>query len=396
MNVYNSQKESLQYVIEHKTELETASQLALLYIMIISVLCIISHIMTQIVYVKWMKAIQSINDKDNFIRTKSGLLFIIEGFLLLIHPYFFFDNKTFSFIADKTTNEICFLRINYIFLTIFIPIRLWKIAKYFLVCSYYYSLRAQRLCKIMKRDVSIGFVIKSLVFVHPFLIIIVSLCVVALTGGYLFRIWEGVNNNQFKDYINCIYFSIITMTTVGYGNITLKSQMGKGIAVLITICSFVLFGILIHSLNSVFNFIGEEKKAYSIINNMVIKEKMNAVTKEVTVLGCKLYRLRKTMKEITYGGDEEKNNDKREAKLAKLQKEIDGLTKEKERLIKDIHFLNIEMKKSNVDYLYEISQNMDNALKIFNEISTLTNKLSDLVRDSNDTRISLVNIQSHL
>ena len=54
------------------------------------------------------------------------------------------------------------------------------------------------------------------------------------------------------------------------------------------------------------------------------------------------------------------------------------------------------MKKSNVDYLYEISQNMDNALKIFNEISTLTNKLSDLVRDSNDTRISLVNIQSHL
>ena len=102
------------------------------------------------------------------------------------------------------------------------------------------------------------------------------------------------------------------------------------------------------------------------------------------------------MKEITYGGDEEKNNDKREAKLAKLQKEIDGLTKEKERLIKDIHFLNIEMKKSNVDYLYEISQNMDNALKIFNEISTLTNKLSDLVRDSNDTRISLVNIQSHL
>ena len=132
------------------------------------------------------------------------------------------------------------------------------------------------------------------------------------------------------------------------------------------------------------------------MNNMVIKEKMNAVRKEVTVLGCKLYRLRKTMKEITYGGDEEKNNDKREAKLAKLQKEIDGLTKEKERLIKDIHFLNIEMKKSNVDYLYEISQNMDNALKIFNEISTLTNKLSDLVRDSNDTRISLVNIQSHL
>ena len=125
MNVYNSQKESLQYVIEHKTELETASQLALLYIMIISVLCVISHIMTQIVYVKWMKAIQSINDKDNFIRTKSGLLFIIEGFLLLIHPYFFFDNKTFSFIADKTTNEICFLRINYIFLIIFIPFCLW-------------------------------------------------------------------------------------------------------------------------------------------------------------------------------------------------------------------------------------------------------------------------------
>ena len=27
--------------------------------------------MTQIVYVKWMKAIQSINDKDNFIRTNT-------------------------------------------------------------------------------------------------------------------------------------------------------------------------------------------------------------------------------------------------------------------------------------------------------------------------------------
>ena len=60
------------------------------------------------------------------------------------------------------------------------------------------------------------------------------------------------------------------------------------------------------------------------------------------------------------------------------------------------HPRNIEMKKSNVDYLYEISQNMDNALKLFNEINRLTTKLNDLVRDSNDTRISLVNIQSHL
>ena len=81
----------------------------------------------------------------------------------------------------------------------------------------------------------------------------------------------------------------------------------------------------------------------------------------------------------------------------KIEKEMEYFQKKKEKLLKDIHFLYLDLKNiSNLDFLFEISQNMDNALTTINDINILTKKFENLVNETNDTRTNLVNIQSNL
>lgn len=384
------------YVIDHKNELETASQLCLIFISIISLLSIASYICNQILYVSWQKSIHSINDQDNIIQTKSGPSFLLECLLMIIHPYFFFSDRTFSYTSGKT-KEICILRLNYIFLSIFIPFRMWIIGKYFIRSSYFYSLRAQRLCKILKRDITFGFVVKSLIHYYPFFIIFICFFCIAFLGAYIFRIWEGPSNEDFKNFMNCIWFSVTTMLTVGYGKSMLTSPMGKIISILLTVSTFCLFAILIFSVNNVFNFVGEEKKAFDLMHNLLIKERMNTISKEVAMLCFKIIKLNKKKKEISSIGNNEKENKEIDFIKMKIEKEIDYFKKKKEKLLKDIHFLYVELKKiSNLDFLFEISQNMDNALTTLNDMNILIKKFENLVNETNDIRTNLVNIESNL
>ena len=315
---------------------------------------------------------------------------------MIVHPYFFLSDKIFSYTSGKS-KEICILRINYIFLSLFIPFRMWIIAKYFIRSSYFYSLRAQRLCKILKRDITFGFVVKSLIHYYPFFIIFTCFFSIAFLGAYIFRIWEGSSNEDFKNFMNCIWFSVTTMLTVGYGKSMITSPMGKIVAILLTISTFCLFAILIFSVNNVFNFLGEEKKAFDLMNNLLIKEKMNTISKEVANICFKIIKLNKKKNGIKSTGIDEKENKEIDLIKMKIEKEMEYFQKKKEKLLKDIHFLYLELKNiSNLDFLFEISQNMDNALTTINDINILTKKFENLVNETNDTRTNLVNIQSNL
>lgn len=64
--------------------------------------------------------------------------------------------------------------------------------------------------------------------------------------NFFFRQQLGLNENQelITTYIDSLYFSTITLTTLGFGDITPATQMGRLFVAVQGIVGFVLFAIL--------------------------------------------------------------------------------------------------------------------------------------------------------
>ena len=63
--------------------------------------------------------------------------------------------------------------------------------------------------------------------------------VLVFVGGFAFARCEGIPSMQ------GIYFSLITSTTVGYGDITPQTGFGQCISVLLALVGTILFGLLV-------------------------------------------------------------------------------------------------------------------------------------------------------
>ena len=53
-------------------------------------------------------------------------------------------------------------------------------------------------------------------------------------------------------YINCLYFTLITMSTVGYGDITPKNNYEKSYVMVMTMLSSAIFGYVVNTVGSIF------------------------------------------------------------------------------------------------------------------------------------------------
>ena len=63
--------------------------------------------------------------------------------------------------------------------------------------------------------------------------------IMVLLGGFVFARCEGLDVTQ------GIYFSLITSTTVGYGDITPETGPGQVVSVLLAILGTILFGLVV-------------------------------------------------------------------------------------------------------------------------------------------------------
>ena len=139
--------------------------------------------------------------------------------------------------SAENTRKYFFSYFGFIDLLAIFPLFIgWVNVSYLRIFRWFRILRIVRFWKIEKRI--LGFKSEdSIVFVRIFLTLFTLIFVYA---GLIYQVEHQINSDRLVNFFDAFYFVVVTMTTVGYGDVTPLSEAGRLMTVLM-IFTGVLF-----------------------------------------------------------------------------------------------------------------------------------------------------------
>jgi len=110
--------------------------------------------------------------------------------------------------------------------------------QHFQLIRVFRTLRIIRLIRFLENQ---HFFFGSIKPVHLiiFRIIYIMLAIVFVSSGLIFYAEHEINPEKFRTFFDAVYFSVATLTTVGFGDITPLSNYGRAITILIIVSGIV-------------------------------------------------------------------------------------------------------------------------------------------------------------
>jgi len=147
-----------------------------------------------------------------------------------------------------------------------------------------------------ENGINLGFVfaLKSSIKQYPFIFLSIIMGITLAFCGFLIRLFEQGftpnvdpsappsikgGNPDFEAYLDSFWLVIITMLTVGYGDLFPKTHLGRIVAIWTTISGMVIVSFLIVSLTNWTELTPEEKKSYVLIKREEAIQDMNSQAK---------------------------------------------------------------------------------------------------------------------
>ncbi len=126
-------------------------------------------------------------------------------------------------------------------------------------------------------EISIGFALKSIFISYPYFLIVYTILVFVFVYTFTIRIIEGPVSKLLKDNIdytipqNCLWNVIVTMTTVGYGDYSPRSTLGRFVMVSSSIVGTMLISFMVVALQNYFKFNENELKVTMTLKRLQMK-----------------------------------------------------------------------------------------------------------------------------
>lgn len=190
--------------------------------------------------------------------------------------------------------------------------RVWFIFKLYLVSSESYSQRSFRIAKINGVNLSLKFPFKANMTDSSLIINFALFLMCWLVCSYDLRIFERyfdeLNDSNLGNYLNDLWCVFITMTTVGYGDISPQSFLGRVIIIISCMFGVFLVGLMVVSVTSYLNLVGVESNVYKILLKSEKMEERNKLAYKA------IAQYLKSIKEVK----EEKNKMNEEVFMKKI------------------------------------------------------------------------------
>lgn len=123
---------------------------------------------------------------------------------------------------------------------------------------------AKKICSSYGFSTSIFFTIKSRLIIHPESTVIIIFFGTILVFSHVVRIFEmpyfrSIGKPMFDSYFDACWFTVVTLTTIGYGDMSPISPPGRFLTMILAFWGALLLSLVVVIVSSVFN-LGEEEK----------------------------------------------------------------------------------------------------------------------------------------
>ena len=127
-------------------------------------------------------------------------------------------------------------------------------------------------------DATFMFSVKALMLKKPYSVLIVSLVLSVALFGFTLRIFERplseASGHNFNAIFNSFWCTLITMTTVGYGDFYPKSNIGRLVGIIIAFWGVLFVSLFVVTLTNLLDFQGGEEKSYYLLQRLKHKDQL--------------------------------------------------------------------------------------------------------------------------
>ena len=148
--------------------------------------------------------------------------------------------------------------------------QIWKIV---ISSSAYATPRCNRLAKMYMCEANHGFALKCMFKDFPMTLVTICFFISIVLFSFALRVAE--RSPYFHDRIadftylsNAIWLTVITLCTVGYGDISPKTAIGRAIVIILVLWGSFIVSIMVAVLNNIFSMDQRELKVLSLIKKL--------------------------------------------------------------------------------------------------------------------------------
>lgn len=127
---------------------------------------------------------------------------------------------------------------------------------------------------------------------NSWIIVIFSTFISLIVFSVQLRLFERVVQPNFFHITTSMWNILITMTTVGYGDVYAMSHTGRFIAVVAAFWGVFLLSLFILALLNMFTLNSSEEKAYSLLQRLLVKDVMRKEAVNMMSAAFKIKKIR--------------------------------------------------------------------------------------------------------
>jgi hypothetical protein len=279
----------------HSTENQGSHFDVLLYFSsLFSIFLWLNLIFYEITILEYKKKIKIYISTENIFTSGRWINLSINIILSFIHPNPIFINKNVTLFNDYF--QIYVTRSINSFLTIFSLLRFHFILRFTVFLSDWMCPDTNSICKKYKFNTNVLFSIKSMLQRTPLIIypsvsisflFIFTFCIRVLERGITFP------NQDFNSYFNSLWYLLMTMTSVGYGDFSVRSNEARIVAIFACLFGSFLTSLLLLTLTNYFNHKKSEVFMFKSLQRVKMIDNNSERAKEVVVQFMRSIRGRK-------------------------------------------------------------------------------------------------------
>lgn len=315
----------------------------------------------------------------NFFKTSLFMYFMLEFVFAILHPNLLFKDKYFTTSVKFNQKKVDYC-VNDIFLLIQC-LRLLYLILILVICSDFYGPRADRVCKMMGRNLDLSFSLRALFIERTPVMLVICSFIICTMLSYMLKILnqplELTKTNNFKNFGNCFWYVAVTMTTVGYGDIYPDTTLERIIGYFIAISGTAVVALIVSFFQEQITMGDNEKNSLEFVERVNGKEEL--MDASVTYFKMNMLYLlnRKKMEKGLIPQSEVNKN-----KLISLLKDR---VESKKKFKSLFHQFHIQFKMENdVDKIKKKIDNLDFAqIDLSSSINELNNKITKLLKNIN-------------